>query len=1096
MARPIDELSRRQRQEWGALGALLVGVAVLVAWLLWDARLRLDRAERDRLQAQSRSVQRILAQQLEATYGAMTGMRDNLLLWSPQGDAAIGSRRLKALAAAVPGVSDFAFIDRQGRVLSSGAASLVGTVPGPRPSAADAGRLRVWPPNHGPAGVGAILLVMPLDEAAGGGAILAALDSDYFRVVLRSARYADDVRAAIVHAAGGVAAVEPDDPALAGSSLVRPGSFFLRHLDSGREDNLFEGEVKSTGELRLVVMRNLQPARVPMDVPLVLTISRDLATVTAPWRLQTEVDLALFALLALGLACSLGLLQRRQRLGAMREREEAERLELALHGADLALWDIDFKSGHVTVNARWSEMLGYAPDSIPVGEQAWRDRVHPDDLEQVAHLRQAHLDGVGPAYEAVYRMRHRDGHWVWVLARGKVLARAADGRPLRMAGTHMDITRRMEDEQALRRSERKLAITLHSIGDAVIATDEQGIVTRINATGERLTGWKEAEAKGRPLSDVFRIFNPHTGEPVANPVHEVLRRGEVVGLANDTLLMGRDGTSVPIADSAAPIRTAEGVITGVVLVFSDISERYRVQQALRDRERLLSGITDALPGPISRSDTQGRYLFANAAYAKWFGLTPAQVVGRTQREVLGQQQDAALEPYTQRVLTGETVQFEHSLRTADGQHRHALVTLVPEHDADGRLCGHITVVTDITERKNAEAERQALGQQLRESQKMESIGTLAGGIAHDFNNILAAILGNVALARLADVDAGALQSHLAQIQRAALRARSLVQQILAFSRRDPGLLTEQPLRPVLDETLALLRATLPAAVRVEAVLPAEPLGVRADATQLQQVLMNLATNAWHALPERGGRIEIGAERLSAQLAPALGHVAPGPLAHLWVRDNGSGMDEATLARIFDPFFTTKPVGQGTGLGLSVVHGIVRAHEGAITVDSAPGSGSTFHLYLPSPELPAEPTDAERAQVGVITGNGRHVLYVDDDEVVVIMAERLLERAGYRVTVCGGAAQALELVRSQDFDAVVTDYNMPDQSGLDLARQLSTLVPGLPVILSSGLMSEELRMQAMQAGVKAVLRKERSVEELADAVGRALGPGTAAPRIGR
>jgi CheY-like chemotaxis protein len=236
--------------------------------------------------------------------------------------------------------------------------------------------------------------------------------------------------------------------------------------------------------------------------------------------------------------------------------------------------------------------------------------------------------------------------------------------------------------------------------------------------------------------------------------------------------------------------------------------------------------------------------------------------------------------------------------------------------------------------------------------------------------------------------------------------------------------------------------------------------------------------------------------LSAAPGPLLGQVASGPLAHLWVSDNGSGMDESTLERIFDPFFTPKPVGQGMGLGLSVVHGIVRAHEGAISVDSSPGGGSTFHLYLPSPELPDASTDAERGPGGEVTGGGRHVLYVDDDEVVVIMAERLLERAGYQVTVCSGAAQALELVRSQHFDAVVTDYNMPDQSGLELARELIALVPGLPVILSSGLVSEELRNQAAQAGVKAVLRKERSVEELADAVARALGSGTTAPRIGR
>jgi PAS domain-containing protein len=228
-------------------------------------------------------------------------------------------------------------------------------------------------------------------------------------VVLRSAGYADDVRATVVHASGMVAAVGPENPALTGTSVAVPGSLFQRHLDSGREDNLYEGEVKATGESRLVVMGNVRPADVPMNVPLVLTISRDLGAVAAAWRLQTEVDLALFVLLAVGLASSLDLLQRRQRLGAARERDEAERLELALNGADLGLWDLDLRSGRSSVNARWNDMLDCAPGSIPVDDRNWRDLVHPDDIEKVTCVRQAHLDGTEPACEAVYRMRRAAG---------------------------------------------------------------------------------------------------------------------------------------------------------------------------------------------------------------------------------------------------------------------------------------------------------------------------------------------------------------------------------------------------------------------------------------------------------------------------------------------------------------------------------------------------------------------------------------------------------------------------------------------------------------------------------------------------------------
>ncbi|MBW8893845.1 MAG: response regulator, partial [Burkholderiales bacterium] len=320
--------------------------------------------------------------------------------------------------------------------------------------------------------------------------------------------------------------------------------------------------------------------------------------------------------------------------------------------------------------------------------------------------------------------------------------------------------------------------------------------------------------------------------------------------------------------------------------------------------------------------------------------------------------------------------------------------------------------------REAEAELRRYEAQLGEAQKMESLGTLAGGIAHDFNNILSAILGNVELAR-GELDAEhPVLVMLGEIQKAGLRARDLVRQILTFSRRQPQQLRNVALRPIVDETYGLLRATLPAGVDLELSLSDEPLHVDGDATQLQQVLMNLCTNAWHALRGEPGRIVIGldAVHLDAATARALSGLVAGPYVHLWVSDTGAGMDAAIRERIFEPFFTTKPTGQGTGLGLSVVHGIVVAHLGSIAVDSVPGQGSTFHLYLPAVAAPLTAPQAEHLPDAPSAGHGEHVVYLDDDETVMLVVVRLLERAGYRCSGFLDVAAALATV-SDSPDAV-------------------------------------------------------------------------------
>ena len=404
-----------------------------------------------------------------------------------------------------------------------------------------------------------------------------------------------------------------------------------------------------------------------------------------------------------------------------------------------------------------------------------------------------------------------------------------------------------------------------------------------------------------------------------------------------------------------------------------------------------------------------------------------------------------------------------------------------EHFQWIELATHIAVVA--INKHEAEVANDSLQSQLQESQKMEAIGTLAGGIAHDFNNILAAILGNVELAKNESMSPVARQ-RLEEISKSSLRARDLVQQILSFSRRQPTQLKATNLALIVDDTVRLLRSTLPARLTIEVHFEIDTPKVSADATQMEQVLLNLTTNAMQAMNGRPGHIGIRLDTVTNDSMSANGQSAvleilkkrPGRVVRLSVSDNGPGMDAVTVERIFDPFYTTKPVGEGTGLGLSVVHGIVQTHEGAIVVDSHPGKGTVFSIYLPAANENLLPATSETNSPNTCFDSNRnathHILYLDDDEIVTKTVVLLLEQEGYRVSGYTNQHEAIQAIRlaPHEFDAVISDYNMPGMSGLDVAREVRAIRKELPIAVTSGFIDEDLRVEAIRAGVIVLISK--------------------------
>lgn len=607
---------------------------------------------------------------------------------------------------------------------------------------------------------------------------------------------------------------------------------------------------------------------------------------------------------------------------------------------------------------------------------------------------------------------------------------------------------------------------LASTLEAIIVVDGSQRVVLFNPAAEAMFGCTAGEAIGRSLDRFIpeRFRARHTDDMRRFGETGVSRRR--MGHAGDIFGLRSNGEEFPLEAAIAQAEAAGRKVFAVIM--RDLTAERRAQRDKAALAAIVEGCDDAIVGKT----LDGTITAWNPAAERLYGYTPDEAIGKTIAIIVPPERTEELTKINEGIRRRRKIDHLETVRVRkDGTPVHVSVTISPVWDAEGLVVGASAIARDISLRKRQEEA------QLR-TQKLEALGTLSRGIAHDFNNILLAIGGNGKLASMElDRDHPAQRS-LEEIARATSRASDLVSRILAFSRPSDQKREVVEIAPVVDEAIKLVRATLPASIEIRTDFAPELPLVSVNSTEIHQVIVNLATNASHAIGSGPGLIEVRLEAadVTAEHAAVSPELQEGQYARLSISDNGCGMDRQTMSRIFDPFFTTKPAGQGTGLGLSVVHGIIKNHGGMVTVYSEPGKGTSFRLYFPSA---VAGTPAPEEAPPPLARPGKRVLYIDDEEALVSLASRLLAKQGHTVTGYTDSSAALREFRRRpnDFDVVVTDLTMQGVSGWTLAEAVLRVRPDLPLVILSGYLTPEDHARAKQMGVLALLPKPDAIERL-------------------
>jgi len=776
--------------------------------------------------------------------------------------------------------------------------------------------------------------------------------------------------------------------------------------------------------------------------------------------------------------------------GTSRPAESDRRL---LDDIDGVVWEAEVSTErfrYTFVSGRAEAILGYPASRWLAEPGFWTDRIHPDDRGRVLHVARE-TARLGSRAEIDYRAVTADGRTVWL--RDRLLGVAGGGgRPPMLRGLLVDISQYRVGEEGLQTSEARKSAILMGALDCIVTIDHNGDVLDFNPAAERTFGYRRAEVIGRPMVELIipprhraehrRGFARYleTGEE-----HVIGRRLEMSAVRSDAVEFPVELTITRVAGSGPPVFTA---------FLRDITDRLHAEAELRDTLSLLSATLESTADGILVVDQAGKIVSLNRKFAAMWRI-PQEILesrddDRAIAFVLSQltDPDAFVAKVRDLYAQPDAESFD-VLEFKDGRvfERYSIPQRI-----DGESVGRVWSFRDVTARKQAEAALRESEDQLRQSQKMDAIGRLAGGVAHDFNNLLTVILG-YGEQMLERLEPGDPQRRAAEeIHNAAERAAALTRQLLAFSRKQMLESRSLDLNRIAAGTAEMLHRLIEEDIELKVELDPSLGRVLADEHQMQQVIMNLAINARDAMPG-GGRLTLATANADVDDTDLVQHL-PLPTGHyvtLLVGDTGIGMDAETRARVFEPFFTTKELGKGTGLGLATVYGIVRQTGGYIWVDSEPGQGSVFRVYLPRQDAPtsAGAREFSSAAAEPLPSGHETVLLVEDEAMVRELMRGTLERQGYQVLSAGSGREALSVASAHGgpLNLLVTDVVMPGLRGTDLAARLVPAHPRLRVLYMSGYADDDVLRHGVREGQAAFLQKPftrvalaRRVREVLDA----------------